>query len=96
MEFQLRLQEFIELVRAENNLRAITYAQKYLAPWGTVYMKELQRVFVTVAYKSTTECATYKVILFSSSGSTFSLWLAMLLRYVIDFLFGWLCYPGII
>ncbi|ONI24073.1 hypothetical protein PRUPE_2G222200 [Prunus persica] len=60
-EFQLRLQEFIELVRAENNLRAITYAQKYLAPWGTTHMKELQRVFVTVAYKSTTECATYKV-----------------------------------
>ncbi|KAM5580213.1 hypothetical protein ABKV19_009785 [Rosa sericea] len=33
LEFQLRPQEFIELVRAENNLRAITYAQKYLAPW---------------------------------------------------------------
>ncbi|XP_050385864.1 protein MAEA homolog [Argentina anserina] len=62
LEFQLRLQEFIELVRAENNLRAITYAQKYLAPWGTTYMKELQRVFVTVAYKSTTECNTYKVL----------------------------------
>ncbi|RXH94351.1 hypothetical protein DVH24_024035 [Malus domestica] len=46
-EFQLRLQEFIELVRAENNFIAITYARKYLAPWGTTHMKELQRVFVT-------------------------------------------------
>ncbi|KAF3433812.1 hypothetical protein FNV43_RR24915 [Rhamnella rubrinervis] len=61
-EFQLRLQEFIELVRAENNLRAITYARKYLAPWGSIHMKELQRVFVTLAYKSSTECATYKVL----------------------------------
>ncbi|KAH7537330.1 hypothetical protein FEM48_Zijuj03G0081100 [Ziziphus jujuba var. spinosa] len=61
-EFQLRLQEFVELVRAENNLRAITYARKYLAPWGSTHMKELQRVFVTLAYKSTTECATYKVL----------------------------------
>ncbi|KAF4382274.1 protein MAEA homolog isoform X2 [Cannabis sativa] len=61
-EFQLRLQEFIELVRAENNLRAITYARKYLAPWGSSHMKELQRVFVTLAYKSTTECSTYKVL----------------------------------
>ncbi|KAL5569187.1 hypothetical protein UlMin_025762 [Ulmus minor] len=61
-EFQLRLQEFIELVRAENNIRAITYARKYLAPWGSTYLKELQRVFVTLAYKSTTECATYKVL----------------------------------
>jgi len=61
MEFQLRLQEFIELVRAENNLRAITYARKYLAPWGATHMKELQRVIATLAFKRDTECATYKV-----------------------------------
>ncbi|XAR56123.1 hypothetical protein NMG60_11036469 [Bertholletia excelsa] len=61
-EFQLRLQEFIELVRAENNLRAITYARKYLAPWGATHMKELQRVMATLAFKSGTECLTYKVL----------------------------------
>ncbi|KAL8516681.1 hypothetical protein ACS0TY_015081 [Phlomoides rotata] len=51
-EFQLRLQEFIELVRAENNMRAITYARKYLAPWGATHMKELQRVVATIAFKT--------------------------------------------
>ncbi|CAN4106881.1 unnamed protein product [Withania somnifera] len=61
-EFQLRLQEFIELVRAENMMRAITYARKYLAPWGSTHMKELQRVLATLAFKSNTECATYKVL----------------------------------
>ncbi|PIA38819.1 hypothetical protein AQUCO_02700192v1 [Aquilegia coerulea] len=61
-EFQLRLQEFVELVRADNNLRAITYARKYLAPWGATHMKELQRVMATLAFKSNTECATYKVL----------------------------------
>ncbi|KAJ9684075.1 hypothetical protein PVL29_016526 [Vitis rotundifolia] len=61
-EFQLRLQEFIELVRAENNLRAIAYARKHLAPWGATNMKELQRVMATLAFKSNTECATYKVL----------------------------------
>ncbi|KAJ0102131.1 hypothetical protein Patl1_06214 [Pistacia atlantica] len=61
-EFQLRLQEFIELVRSENNLRAITYARKYLAPWGATHMKELQRVMATLAFKSNTECTTYKVL----------------------------------
>ncbi|KAM7270866.1 hypothetical protein ACFE04_030080 [Oxalis oulophora] len=61
-EFQLRLQEFIELVRAENNMRAILYARKYLAPWGATHMKELQRVMATLAFKSNTECATYKVL----------------------------------
>ncbi|CAI9091509.1 OLC1v1026563C3 [Oldenlandia corymbosa var. corymbosa] len=61
-EFQLRLQDFIELVRAENNMRAITYARKYLAPWGATHMKELQRVMATLAFRSNTECATYKVL----------------------------------
>ncbi|KAJ4970575.1 hypothetical protein NE237_003674 [Protea cynaroides] len=61
-EFQLRLQEFIELVRADNNLEAITYAQKYLAPWGATYMKDLQHVMATLAFRSNTECATYKVL----------------------------------
>ncbi|KAF2318640.1 hypothetical protein GH714_009502 [Hevea brasiliensis] len=61
-EFQLRLQEFIELVRAENNIRAIAYARKYLAPWGAAHMKELQRVMATLAFKSHTECATYKAL----------------------------------
>ncbi|KAK9158060.1 hypothetical protein Scep_004634 [Stephania cephalantha] len=60
-EFQLRLQEFIELVRADNNLRAITYARKHLAPWGASHIKELQRVMATLAFKSNTECAAYKV-----------------------------------
>lgn len=61
-EFQLRLQEFIEYVRAENNMRAIAYARKFLAPWGATHMKELQRVMATLAFKSTTECTTYKVL----------------------------------
>ena len=57
----MRLQEFIELVRAENNMRAITYARKYLAAWGATHMKELQRVLATLAFKRDTDCATYKV-----------------------------------
>ncbi|PIN12287.1 hypothetical protein CDL12_15108 [Handroanthus impetiginosus] len=61
-EFQLRLQEFIELVRAENNMQAISYARKYLAPWGATHMKELQRVMATLAFRSNTECVTYKVL----------------------------------
>ncbi|XP_055800506.1 protein MAEA homolog [Solanum dulcamara] len=61
-EFQLRLQEFIELVRAESMMRAIAYARKYLAPWGSTHMKELQRVLATLAFKSNTECTAYKVL----------------------------------
>ncbi|KAJ6350150.1 hypothetical protein OIU78_006346 [Salix suchowensis] len=59
-EFQLRLQEYVELVRAEDHLRAITYARKYLAPWAATHMKEMQRVFAIVAFKGNPECAVYK------------------------------------
>ncbi|KAF8402802.1 hypothetical protein HHK36_010893 [Tetracentron sinense] len=62
-EFQLRLQEFIELVRAEKDSRAaITYARMHLSPWGATHMKELQHVMAALAFKSNTECATYKVL----------------------------------
>lgn len=61
LEFQLRLQEFIELVRVDSNMQAIVYARKHLALWAASHMKELQRVMATLAFKSNTECATYKV-----------------------------------
>ncbi|XP_010427253.1 PREDICTED: macrophage erythroblast attacher-like [Camelina sativa] len=64
-EFQLRLQEFIELVRvdrADSYKQAIHYARKHLAPWGATHMKELQHVLATLAFKSTTECSKYKVL----------------------------------
>ncbi|XP_010534449.1 PREDICTED: macrophage erythroblast attacher [Tarenaya hassleriana] len=62
-EFQLRLQEFIELVRADSAdsyKHAIQYARKYLAPWGSTHMKELQHVVATLAFRSNTECIKYK------------------------------------
>ncbi|KAM0034566.1 putative transcription factor interactor and regulator LisH family [Helianthus debilis subsp. tardiflorus] len=61
-EFQLRLQEFIELVRNENNVQAVIYARKYLAPWAATYMKEFQKVFATLAFTSNTGCEIYKVL----------------------------------
>ncbi|KAF9674813.1 hypothetical protein SADUNF_Sadunf10G0166000 [Salix dunnii] len=59
-EFQLRLQEYIELVRAENHMGAIAYARKYLAPWAATHTKEMQQVFATVAFKGIPECSVYK------------------------------------
>uniref|UniRef100_A0A0D6QVT0 Macrophage erythroblast attacher n=1 Tax=Araucaria cunninghamii TaxID=56994 RepID=A0A0D6QVT0_ARACU len=61
-EFQLRKQEFIELVRADCSMDAIAYARKHLAQWGKTYMKDLQQAMATLAFKSTTDCATYKTL----------------------------------
>ncbi|XP_020573271.1 macrophage erythroblast attacher, partial [Phalaenopsis equestris] len=61
-EFLLRHQEFIELVRLDESLKAIAYARKFLAPWAATHMKELQRAMATLAFRSNTECATYSVL----------------------------------
>ncbi|GAQ85907.1 LisH dimerisation motif containing protein [Klebsormidium nitens] len=62
LEFQLRLQEFIELVRGEKMVEAIKYARKYLAPWGQSHMKELQQAMATLAFKKDTDCPSYRVL----------------------------------
>jgi macrophage erythroblast attacher len=78
LEFLLRLQEFIEMVKANDYLRAIAYARKYLAPWGGTYTKELQHVTATLAFKSGTHCSAYKV----RSSST-------LFKFCYYFVLGW-------
>ncbi|KAI7901730.1 CTLH/CRA C-terminal to lish motif domain-containing protein [Cokeromyces recurvatus] len=60
LEFNLRLQEHIELARSNKGLEAITYAQKYLAPWKTTEYKRIGQAMGLLAYKSDTECQPYK------------------------------------
>ncbi|KAJ3675072.1 hypothetical protein LUZ60_004114 [Juncus effusus] len=62
LEFVLRLQEFIEMIKGKEYLRAIAYARKYLAPWGPTHMRELQRVTATLAFKSGTGLGPYKAL----------------------------------
>ncbi|WVZ96583.1 hypothetical protein U9M48_042200 [Paspalum notatum var. saurae] len=62
LEFLLRLQEFVEFVKAKNFIQAIAYARKHLAPWGSIHMKELQRVTATLVFKSNTNCTPYKIL----------------------------------
>eukprot|EP00252_Welwitschia_mirabilis_P001752 TRINITY_DN1168_c0_g1_i1.p1 TRINITY_DN1168_c0_g1~~TRINITY_DN1168_c0_g1_i1.p1 ORF type:complete len:407 (+),score=91.08 TRINITY_DN1168_c0_g1_i1:252-1472(+) len=61
-EFQLRLQEFIELVRRDCSMDAVLYARKYLASWGATNMKELQHVMAALAFRSNTDCAAYRTL----------------------------------
>lgn len=61
MEFNLRLQEHIELARANRGLEAIAYAQKYLTPWKATEYKRIGQAMGLLAYKSDTQCQPYKV-----------------------------------
>eukprot|EP00798_Chlamydomonas_sp_ICE-L_P023017 gene23017-30210_t len=60
LEFQLRIQEFIELVRLEKRVEALTYARRYLAPWASQYMQELQQAVTTLVFTQHTT-SKYKV-----------------------------------
>ncbi|DBA81972.1 hypothetical protein WJX77_005110 [Trebouxia sp. C0004] len=60
LEFRLRMQEFIELVREGKMMQAIKYARGHLAPWATVYLQDLQRAMAVLAFKADTQCGPYK------------------------------------
>lgn len=60
LEFDLRLQEHIELARANKGLEAIQYAQKYLSPWKDTEAKRIGQAMGLLVYKSDTQCQPYK------------------------------------
>ena len=57
------LQEFVELVRAGQQLEAIAYARRHLAPWAPQYLPELQRAAALLAFQADTRCAPYAALL---------------------------------
>ncbi|KAG0245563.1 CTLH/CRA C-terminal to lish motif domain-containing protein [Mortierella sp. GBAus27b] len=60
LEFSLREQEFIELVRERRTPEAIAYAKKYLTPWQETHMREISHVMGLLAFSSNTNCYPYK------------------------------------
>ena len=50
LEFDLRLQEYIELNRAGKTLDAIAYSRKHLAPWQETHFDQVQRASALLAY----------------------------------------------
>eukprot|EP00128_Syssomonas_multiformis_P004293 Colp12_sorted_trinity150504_noHs@31230 len=61
LEFKLRVQEFIELIRQGKRIDAIKYSRKYLAPWAETNMKEVQQAMAALAFQANTDCPTYYV-----------------------------------
>lgn len=60
LEFELRLQEFIELARQRRNEEAIAYTKKHLAPWQETHFEEIKRASALLAFPPTTTCGPYK------------------------------------
>ncbi|KAI0035485.1 macrophage erythroblast attacher isoform 1 [Vararia minispora EC-137] len=60
LEFDLRLQEFIELARARRQTEAIAYSQKYFPNWQETHLPQIQQASALLAYPPTTRCSPYK------------------------------------
>jgi len=60
LEFELRLQEFIELARQRRNQEAIAYVKKHLVSWQETHFEEIKRASALFAFPPTTTCGPYK------------------------------------
>ncbi|KAL0578139.1 GID complex subunit containing RING finger motif [Marasmius crinis-equi] len=60
LEFDLRLQEYIELCRAQDKEQAIAYMQKYLTPWQETHLAQINQASALLAFSPKTRCGPYK------------------------------------
>ncbi|KAJ8472376.1 hypothetical protein ONZ45_g16677 [Pleurotus djamor] len=60
LEFELRLQEYIELARTKHPLEAIAYSKKHLVPWHETHLDDIHKASALLAFPPTTTCGPYK------------------------------------
>lgn len=54
IEFQLRVQEFVELIRADRRMDAVKHAQKYMSAFAKEQLKEITHYMALVAFPVST------------------------------------------
>ncbi|KAI0729866.1 CTLH/CRA C-terminal to lish motif domain-containing protein [Fomitopsis betulina] len=60
LEFDLRLQEYIELARAGKRLEAIAHSKKYLLTWQETHLPQIRQAAALLCFPPTTTCSPYK------------------------------------
>ncbi|KAI0261599.1 CTLH/CRA C-terminal to lish motif domain-containing protein [Gloeopeniophorella convolvens] len=60
LEFDLRLQEYIELARDRRTTDAIAYSRKHLISWQDTHLTQIQQASALLAFPPTTTCNPYK------------------------------------
>ncbi|KAG8817727.1 GID complex subunit containing RING finger motif, partial [Serendipita sp. 399] len=63
LEFELRLQEYIELARAKRTSEAIAYWGKHLKPWGDTHLERIERGAMLLIMPPMTKCKRYERLL---------------------------------
>ncbi|KAJ2713814.1 GID complex subunit containing RING finger motif [Coemansia spiralis] len=62
LEFELRMQEFIEMARNGKTLAAIVYAKRHLTPWSDTQLPRIERAMMLLAFSPTTQCPPYRAM----------------------------------
>ncbi|KAK9890601.1 hypothetical protein WA026_011966 [Henosepilachna vigintioctopunctata] len=70
MEFNIRLQEFIELVRVDKRMDAIKHARKYFGNFEDEHLPQIQRVMALLAFPVDTQLSPYKSLFNESRWDT--------------------------
>ncbi|CAA7264337.1 unnamed protein product [Cyclocybe aegerita] len=60
LEFDLRMQEYIELSRNRNTLEAIAYSHKHLIAWQETHLPQIRQLAALLAFPPNTSCPPYK------------------------------------
>lgn len=63
MEFNLRIQEFIELVRTDKKIEAVKHARKHFSSFEDNQLEEIQHCMALLAFPSDTKISPYKELL---------------------------------
>lgn len=63
LEFNLRRQEFVELIRSDRRVEAVRHAKKYFANLEDGQLEDVQRVMGLLAFPSNTNISPYKELL---------------------------------
>ncbi|KDR16975.1 macrophage erythroblast attacher [Zootermopsis nevadensis] len=63
MEFNLRIQEFVELVKADKRMDAVRHARKYFTIFEDEQLQDVQHCMALLAFPTNTELSPYKELL---------------------------------
>ncbi|KIL00322.1 hypothetical protein PAXRUDRAFT_821780 [Paxillus rubicundulus Ve08.2h10] len=60
LEFELRLQEYIELARTRKTQEAIAYSKKHLILWQETHLQQIMQASALLAVQPSTTCGQYR------------------------------------
>ncbi|XP_013165330.1 PREDICTED: macrophage erythroblast attacher [Papilio xuthus] len=75
MEFNIRIQEFIELVREERRLEAVRYAKKHFSTYEEGQLRDIQHCMGMLAFPKDTDVEPYRSLLSESR------WLSLVAQF---------------